>query len=117
LTSYHELTPFRFASILQNRFDDLNISDMDKASIESVQKDLHEIYQSFCGDFPGSVSIRESYDIYMSVIKSDVQDLHQEKWEKNQRTLDAKFSSIPVDSRMTTWDNRPNNNGENLETK
>jgi hypothetical protein len=40
---------------------------------------VKSIFHSCCGDLPGSVAVRYSYDVFLNMIESDLQDWEYQK--------------------------------------
>jgi hypothetical protein len=73
-----------------------NSSDRD--SFQANRTELDAVFFACCGDYPGAVAVRDSYDAYMSMILSDLQDLDK---------IDRKQTDAPHRDRMVQHSRPP----------
>lgn len=74
--------------------------EIDELQIQEITRTFESNFTSCCGDLPGAVAVRHSYEVYLNMVESDLQDLKHEKWKTN-TTISWKIKSNPQSSKNT----------------
>lgn len=99
----------RIAESFQILVNRLTNAEMDHADQNEIKDQLKQIFNACCGDLPGAVAVRYSYDVYLNMIESDLQDLEYQKHQRANRALKGQARSqssrrstlAPIDNELS----------------
>jgi hypothetical protein len=75
----------RLADHLERNLEQLTTIEFDDPRMPKIVEELKEVFESCCGDFPGAVSVRYSYNVFLNKVQSDLRNLEDDKVRMRRR--------------------------------
>ena len=77
----------------------MNTSSRNEQSLKTIQSQLHDIFLSLCGDYPGAVSVRHSYGIFKEFVTIDEEEHGLTSNERQPMKLPTDVPGPPISQR------------------